>query len=124
MRKARIVNGMVAEILDLEPFPPFAPDFIWVECPDINIRDGDVYRDGVFMKYVDSLTDEELTNQIKSERDERLKVTDWYVIRELDSGIPIPEPIKTYRQALRDISLQPGFPRLFIWPSISWTSET
>lgn len=121
MRKARIVNGMVAEILDLEPFPPFAPDFIWIECPDLNIRDGDVYRDGVFMKYIDSLTDEELTNQIKSERDERLKLTDWYVIRELDSGISIPEPIKTYRQALRDITSQPGFPRSFTWPDIQWT---
>lgn len=120
MRKARIVNGFVAEILDLEPFPPFAPDFIWVECPDLNIRDGDVYRDGIFMKYKDSLSDEELIAQIKSERDERLQLTDWYVVREIDSGIPTPEHIKVYRQALRDISTLNGFPRDFTWPVINW----
>jgi hypothetical protein len=120
MRKARIVNGFVAEILDLEPFPPFAPDFIWVECPDLNIRDGDVYRDGVFMKYKDSLTDEELIAQLKSERDERLQLTDWYIVREMDSGTPTPEPIKVYRQALRNISTLDGFPRNFTWPTINW----
>ena len=32
MRKARIENGVVREVLDLDPFPPFAPGLVWVTC--------------------------------------------------------------------------------------------
>ena len=32
MKKARIKNGVVREVLDRDPFPPFAPELVWVEC--------------------------------------------------------------------------------------------
>src|SRR3990167_7704275 len=32
MKKARIENGVVREVLDRDPFPPFAPGLKWVEC--------------------------------------------------------------------------------------------
>lgn len=32
MRKARIENGLVLEVLEADPFPPFHPNLVWVEC--------------------------------------------------------------------------------------------
>lgn len=42
--KARIVNNQVVEILDMEPFPQFHPDLVWV--PGIGAHEGDGW-DGV-----------------------------------------------------------------------------
>jgi hypothetical protein len=48
MRKARIENGKVAEILDLSPFPPFAPELEWVEC-DVVVTVGDSFDGAAFL---------------------------------------------------------------------------
>jgi hypothetical protein len=53
--------------------------------------------------------------QVKAERDSRLANTDWYVIRELETGTPKPEGMQAYRQALRDITLQAD-PFNITWP--------
>lgn len=47
------------------------------------------------------------------QRDELLKETDWYGL----SDVTMPEDISTYRQALRDISTQDGFPHNVMWPT-------
>jgi len=39
MRKARIENNRVAEILTADPFPPFHPDLVWIEC-DATVKEG------------------------------------------------------------------------------------
>lgn len=37
MRKARIENNVVREILTADPFPPFHEDLVWVECgPEVH----------------------------------------------------------------------------------------
>ena len=55
-------------------------------------------------------TTEELAASVRSERDRRITATD-YLLR---VDYPLPEedlvPIKEYRQALRDLPQQPGFP--------------
>lgn len=48
--KARIENGTVVEILNLDPFPPFHPSLVWVDCDD-SVECGDRY-DGEFKKVV------------------------------------------------------------------------
>lgn len=48
MRKARIEKGVVAEVLDVDPFPPFHPSLVWVDC-DPAVECGDLY-DGTFRK--------------------------------------------------------------------------
>lgn len=45
--KARIENNVVVEILDLDPFPPFHPSLVWVDC-DESVQCGDLYEDGTF----------------------------------------------------------------------------
>ena len=42
-------------------------------------------------------------NLVRDYRDKELKKYDWYAIREISTGKAIPENIKTYTQALRDL---------------------
>lgn len=52
---------------------------------------------------------------IRNQRDEVLKKTDWFVIRSIEQQVAIPQEIKDYRQALRDITLQEN-PFDVVWP--------
>ena len=53
----------------------------------------------------------------RARRDQLLSETDWLVIRAADTGVPVPEPWRQYRQALRDITAQAGFPLDVAWPA-------
>lgn len=56
-----------------------------------------------------------LASEIRSERDRRLKETDWSQV------VDVPQAIKDkwspYRQALRDVPQQSGFPINVAWPT-------
>ena len=53
---------------------------------------------------------------VKADRDRMIASTDWVVTKSLESGEPVPNAWKVYRQALRDITAQPGFPFNIQWP--------
>lgn len=65
----------------------------------------------------------EAPQKIREERNKRLAATDWRVTYEVEKasvdglGIQIPTVWSTYRQALRDITAQPGFPHNVTWPT-------
>ncbi|OQS34306.1 hypothetical protein B0T40_15805 [Chromobacterium haemolyticum] len=71
------------------------------------------------------LTEEERAAQARAERDQRLAATEWLVQRHRDeidlgcattlSGVQFAE-LLTYRQALRDVPVQTGFPKHITWP--------
>lgn len=46
-----------------------------------------------------------------------LAASDWVVARAAETGHPIPPEWAAYRQALRDITEQPGFPIEITWPA-------
>jgi hypothetical protein len=52
----------------------------------------------------EEITEQEnqLKQELKRQAHEELLPTDWYVIRFIERGIPIPEKIKTQRQAILD----------------------
>jgi hypothetical protein len=54
---------------------------------------------------------------IRKERDKLLQETDWIVIKAKETGTNLSAGFKAYRQALRDITLQEGFPHNVIWPT-------
>jgi len=54
---------------------------------------------------------------VRGGRDELLRQTDWIVLRALETGNPVPAEWLSYRQALRDIPAQDGFPGSVLWPS-------
>lgn len=63
-------------------------------------------------------TDEELADRIRRERDEKLEETDFFVMPDYPSDPKDLEEVKTYRQALRDITKQSSFPKEVTWPEL------
>jgi hypothetical protein len=60
---------------------------------------------------------EQAERNIRSRRDNLLQETDWIVIKSYERGANIPAEWELYRQALRDITNQAGFPYEVIWPT-------
>jgi hypothetical protein len=57
-----------------------------------------------------------ILTSVRQERDQRLAETDWVVIKSLERSQPISPEWVAYRQALRDLPSQSGFPNAVIWP--------
>lgn len=58
---------------------------------------------------------ESLSNAARAKRDALIKETDFYFLPDYPS---VPEGLAEYRQALRDITEQPGFPHNIQWPEL------
>jgi hypothetical protein len=54
---------------------------------------------------------------VKADRDRMIAGTDWIVTKAAEEGTAVSQEWKTYRQALRDIPLQEGFPFTVTWPT-------
>ena len=59
---------------------------------------------------------EQAAETARNQRDRLLTGSDWVTIRATDTGDPVPTEWQTYRQALRDIPDQTGFPDNVEWP--------
>jgi hypothetical protein len=92
-------------------------------------RDGGEYIDGrwQYKWRVDELTPEQVAENAaekerkavataKAKRNNLLSDSDWVVIKSLEVGAPAPAEWATYRQALRDVPQQEGFPSTVTWP--------
>jgi hypothetical protein len=58
-----------------------------------------------------------MSASVRSHRDSLLQQTDWTVIKSYERGENIPAVWELYRQALRDITAQAGFPYSVEWPT-------
>jgi hypothetical protein len=54
-----------------------------------------------------------MSTEVRATRDRLLAETDWYGL----SDVTMPAEIATYRQALRDVPAQDGFPHNVVWPT-------
>lgn len=63
------------------------------------------------------LLEEEPKKEIRELRDKKLLETDWVVIQSQERNTEISKEWKLYRQALRDIPSQSGFPSDVEWPT-------
>ena len=59
---------------------------------------------------------EAAVNSARAKRDSLLTASDWVTVQAMDTGNPVPTEWQTYRQALRDITEQTGFPENIEWP--------
>lgn len=66
----------------------------------------------------DEMTDEELASRVRMRRDSLIFRTDFYVQPDYPSDPAGLEAVKAYRQALRDVPEQSGFPRNVQWPAM------
>jgi len=60
--------------------------------------------------------DAEQAKSVRATRDDKLKECDWVVIKNLETNSNIPGAWEVYRQALRDVPSQSGFPWTVTWP--------
>lgn len=60
--------------------------------------------------------DAEFAKAARDSRDKLLADCDWVVVKALESGQTVPGEWATYRQALRDLPQQTGFPVTIDWP--------
>lgn len=77
----------------------------------------DEFGDWFLRKETAPLPQEQAEANIRSRRDSLLKETDWVVIMHTEKGTNIPMEWEVYRQALRDITAQTGFPYEVTWPT-------
>jgi hypothetical protein len=62
------------------------------------------------------LSDNELAAQVRAERDMLIAETDYLLMPDYPIAAAQLDPMKVYRQALRDITIQTGFPQTINWP--------
>ena len=62
-------------------------------------------------------SEEMAQSNIRRERDRLLSACDWVTIKSIDTNTSIDADWVTYRQALRDITAQDGFPYSVTWPT-------
>lgn len=66
---------------------------------------------------LEALPLDQAERNIRSRRDGLLQQTDWIVIKSYERGQNIPAEWELYRQSLRDITAQAGFPYSVEWPT-------
>lgn len=101
-----VINTVIAD-------PKLAEENNWIILPD-GVGIGWIF-DGTNWTDPNAPTLEILANYARADRDGRLLQTDW------TQAADVPQTTKdkyaAYRQALRDVPLQPGFPLNIEWPS-------
>jgi hypothetical protein len=80
---------------------------------------GGTYDGSAFARRVvtDDRTDAQKENDARSERDGWLKYCDWTVMPDSPLSDSDKTAWQTYRQALRDVPAQAGFPDNITWPT-------
>lgn len=63
-------------------------------------------------------TDEEIAEQVRLGRNRRITATDYLAMSDYPLNPQNLEELKVYRQALRDVPKQEGFPRDVRWPDV------
>ena len=104
---------------DVYPYTrPIAPEY---DNLTARLVDGDFEQDTVgnwSLPYVvEQQPQEQAERNIRTRRDGLLQETDWVVIMHTEKGTNIPMDWELYRQALRDITAQAGFPYSVEWPT-------
>lgn len=65
---------------------------------------------------IEELPIEQASANVRAHRDNILKSTDWIMLKAYELGENVPIDWLNYRQALRNITTQIGFPYKVIWP--------
>lgn len=113
MKYALIQEDRVYLILTGDTKPELHPEIVLVAIPDdAEVSEGDLYdpRSGKFTKH------KLISSFVIDLRQAKLAESDWMMFE--DSPLTPEQRIKAkaYRQILRDITKQPGYPDNVIWP--------
>jgi hypothetical protein len=65
---------------------------------------------------IEDFPDDQLDRNLRTKRDSKLKHSDWTQTMDSPFSAEVKDAWKQYRQALRDLPQQPGWPRSVQWP--------
>jgi len=108
MRAHVIENGLVVNTIEVDSLD-YMPNL--VEATEGGI--GWSYSNGVLTAPADTRTDAEIAEDVRAIRGIKLTETDWSAL----GDVAMTDEMKTYRQALRDVPTQAGFPNTIEWPT-------
>tara|TARA_R110000744_G_scaffold353041_1_gene459306 strand:- start:131 stop:466 length:336 start_codon:yes stop_codon:yes gene_type:complete len=109
MRAHVIEKGLVVNTIEVDSLD-FMPNL--VEATEGGI--GWSYVDGIFTEPADTRTDADIAAEVRTERDAKLSATDWTQV----ADAPVDQAAwATYRQSLRAVPEQAGFPNAVEWPT-------
>ena len=83
-------------------------------CPYVQMWEEIYHNVTTAEQYSD--TPEEKASVIRQQRDDLLSETDYLMMPDYPMSELARENLKVYRQALRDVPEQPGFPNSVVWP--------
>lgn len=84
-----------------------------------------IYENGVWILnwIIENKSLEQIANdtniksaEVRAERDKLLAETDWVSVRAFDTNTSVDTSWAQYRQELRDVTTQDGFPWTVVWP--------
>lgn len=97
------------------PLPAKSSRTHWFEAALSDNDDG-----SVTINYIARELDRQLAEfNMRDARDSALTRCDWVITRAFEEGKPVPANYLAYRQALRDLPAQAGFPYEYVWPVLS-----
>lgn len=109
MKAHIITDGIVTNTIEVDALD-FMPNL--VEATEGSI--GWTYADGIFTAPADTTTVEEKAQATRSRRDNLLAASDWTQV----ADAPVDSAAwAIYRQELRDVPEQEGFPANIMWPT-------
>lgn len=112
----KVFGGPLASVADNTPADCAAVEGVFDRDHDFfDIERGEVVHSESKLPSISGVTFEW---QVRRERDRRLAACDWIVTRAAERGEKVPEAWASYRQALRDVTKQDGFPNSIVWPAI------
>lgn len=104
---------------DIESFADFEyPDSVKVNYNVVRGYDGKLYKEGEEPEKSDEELYAETAAAVRVERDRLLNETDYLVMPDYPLSEERREVVLSYRQALRDVPLQAGFPYVIEWPEL------
>lgn len=106
--EALIQNNRVVQVSDVTF--EVHPSLIWMDAPE-GCEYGWVLV-GDTLQAPAGPTTEELAYNVRTQRDTLLAATDWWA----STDLTMTAEQTAYRQALRDVPLQEGFPDSITWP--------
>ena len=119
MAWAYVENGVVVDRVRVEPSTVFNQGYaaLFIVAPD-EVDHGWTYDGSKFIAPPEP-SQEELDKQksidVRADRDARLAATDWTQLADVPQALK--DKWAPYRQALRDVPQQAGFPENVTWPT-------
>lgn len=80
------------------------------------VKNAEAVRAKVRPLPITELSDEAVAYNVRVQRNQLLAQTDWTQLSDVQFSNELSEAWRTYRQALRDITAQSGFPKNILWP--------